>query len=458
MALNNETEVPKPKVGIFIVSDKNLTALNDFSMDVIERIVKKLKSNDVNIFFNSKVLKSQREATEEAIKMLGNDLDSYIIYIATWVECPTAISIVRELERIPFILWGFNLWENEKGERNTTGSVVGELVLKGTLERMSYEFEFISGFPEEENKFIKALDYIYAARSKKLLKRVRFGQLGYTGIGMYPGTYDHTFMRRYIGPEIVPIPECEFEDCIKSVKENEILDLIKYFKDNFNLDKVKNIDSLKLPLKIYLALKKVIKDYELDGINVRCHYDFSKRLETTCCIPLSMLSDEKIVTGCEGDIITSISMFILYLLSEKVVAYGDILDFDDIKNIVMFSACGYAPFELVKNKKPVIAELEYDKWGWAGILSSNVLKEGKITFCRLFEKVGSYGFVYGTGEGIETNLRGKMFPALNVKLDGLVEDLIKNAPTQHFAFVYDDLKSRLNYFLRMMNIKKVLID
>ena len=112
---------------------------------------------------------------------------------------------------------------------------MGELVLKGTLERLDYEFNFIAGFPEEEEKIKKAFDYIYAARVKKLLKRVGFGQLGYTGIGMYPGTFDHTFMRRYIGPEIVPIPECEFDDCMNNIKEKEVSNLLKYFKDNFDL-------------------------------------------------------------------------------------------------------------------------------------------------------------------------------------------------------------------------------
>jgi L-fucose isomerase-like protein len=171
-----------------------------------------------------------------------------------------------------------------------------------------------------------------------------------------------------------------------------------------------------------------------------------------------MLSDEKIVTGCEGDIITSISMFIFYLLSDGIVTYGDILDFDDVTKVVMFSACGFAPFQLIENAKPVLAELDYDEWGFAGILSSNVLKKGRITFGRLFEKTGSYGFVYGTGEGIDTNLRGKIFPALNVVLDGKTEDLIKNAPTQHFALVYGDLKTRLIFLLRMLNIEKLPLD
>lgn len=204
--VKNGRKLPDPKVGVFIVSDRHLNALNAFSMDIVRRIVDKLRSNSIAVYFNDKVLKGQREATGEAVKMLGKDLDAYIIYFPTWSESPTAVSIVRELEGLPFILWGFNMWENEKGEKNTTSSVVGELVLKGTLERMGYEFSFISGFPEEEEKVEKALDYIYAARAKKLLRRVRFGQLGYTGIGMYSGAFDHTFMRRYIGPEIVPVP------------------------------------------------------------------------------------------------------------------------------------------------------------------------------------------------------------------------------------------------------------
>jgi L-fucose isomerase-like protein len=456
--VKKEKELPDPKVGIFIVSDRHLNALNSFSMDVAGRIVDKLRSNSIDVYFNDKVLKGQREATGEAVKMLGRDLDAYIIYFPTWFESPTAVSIVRELEGLPFILWGFNMWENDRGEKNTTGSVVGELVLKGTLERMGYEFSFIYGFPEEKDKVEKALDYIYAARAKKLLRRVRFGQLGYTGIGMYPGTFDHMFMRRYIGPEIVPIPECEFDDCMNSIEEKEIKDLLQHVNDNFDLGLVNNVENLKLSLKVYLGLRKIIESYELDGINPRCHYDFSKRLRCTCCVAISMLSDEKFVTGCEGDIITSISMFIFYLLSDGVVTYGDILDFDERKNTVMFSACGFAPFSLVKNRKPVLTELEYDEWGFAGILSSNVLKEGRITFGRMYEKKGSYGFVYGTGEGIGTDLRGKRFPALNVVPDGRTEDLIKKAPTQHFALVYGDLKNRLELFLRMMNIEKVPVD
>lgn len=91
---------------------------------------------------------------------------------------------------------------------------------------------------------------------------------------------------------------------MNGIEEKEITDLLQHVNDNFDLDLVKNVENLKLSLKVYLGLRKIIESYELDGINPRCHYDFSKRLRCTCCVAISMLSDEKIVTGCEGDIIT----------------------------------------------------------------------------------------------------------------------------------------------------------
>jgi L-fucose isomerase-like protein len=265
-------------------------------------------------------------------------------------------------------------------------------------------------------------------------------------------------MRRYIGPEIVPIPECECDDVIKSVNDNDVNELLNASKKRFDITGIHNIDTLRYTLRMYLGFNKIIEKYDLDGLNPRCHYDFSKDKKCTCCVPISMLSDEKIITGCEGDIMTSVTMMICYLLSDDIATYGDILNYDEENNWVMFSACGYAPFSMARNKTPVLRELEYEKWGFAGILSSNVLKKGRVTFGRLFEKTGSYGFVYGTGNGIDTNLRGKMFPALNVALDGTVENLIQKAPTQHFALVYGDHLQRLGYFIRMMNIEEICIS
>lgn len=448
----------KPKIGLFVVSDRYLEIRSDFAMDIIDRIISKLKDNNIEVLANKKVIKGQKEAINEAIEMTGKDLDAYILYFPTWFESPTAVSIIRELEGLPAILWGFNMSVDENGDKNTTGSVVGELVLKGTLERMGYEFHFISGFPEEKEKLDDAIDYIYAARAKKLLRRSRFGQLGYTGIGMYPGTFDHVLMRRYIGPEVVPIPECEFDDYLKAVKDDDIAKKLKMIEAGFDLEKVNNINKLKSALRIYMAIKKVIDDYELDGINPRCHYDFSKRMRCTCCVPISLLSDEKIVTGCEGDIITSISMLIFYLLSNDIVTYGDIMDFDYDTNVVMFSACGFAPFKMAKNKKPALAELAYEGVGFEGILSSNVLKEETVTFGRLYEKKGDYGSIFGSGKGIKTELRGKLFPALNVKLKGKTEELIKNAPTQHMALVFGDITNRLNHFMKIMGIERKIIE
>ena len=41
------------------------------------------------------------------------------------------------------------------------------------------------------------------------------------------------------------------------------------------------------------------------------------------CVPVSALSDMGVVGSCEGDMMNTVSMMILHLLSGKVVTYGD---------------------------------------------------------------------------------------------------------------------------------------
>ncbi len=92
MAMRREREIPNPKIAIFIIPDKYLNVLNDFSMDVIKRIVDKLKSSNIEIYFNDKVLKGQGEATKEAVKMLGNDLDS------TYFISPHGLKVLQRFQ------------------------------------------------------------------------------------------------------------------------------------------------------------------------------------------------------------------------------------------------------------------------------------------------------------------------------------------------------------------------
>ena len=62
-------------------------------------------------------------------------------------------------------------------------------------------------------------------------------------------------------------------------------------------------------LRIYGALKKIIKKYALSGLTLRC-FDLLGTVENTGCLALAMLNAEGIPSGCEGDVPTLLTMTI----------------------------------------------------------------------------------------------------------------------------------------------------
>ncbi len=60
-------------------------------------------------------------------------------------------------------------------------------------------------------------------------------------------------------------------------------------------------------IKVYIALKKIIEQHKLDAITVRC-FDLVLDQKITGCFALSQLTDEGIIAGCEGDLVSTVGM------------------------------------------------------------------------------------------------------------------------------------------------------
>ena len=61
---------------------------------------------------------------------------------------------------------------------------------------------------------------------------------------------------------------------------------------------------------IYLGLKKIIEEYRLDGLSLRC-FDLLTALRNTGCLALSRLKSEGYIATCEGDVPAMLSMAIV---------------------------------------------------------------------------------------------------------------------------------------------------
>ena len=280
------------------------------------------------------------------------------------------------------------------------------------------------------------------------MDRARIGLIGYFSIGMYSATIDNLLMKQKIGPEIVAISELEFDDMIDNTKENEIQLLRKYLEENTTIDSKVDEPLMKKMLSMYVAFNKLIEKYKLDAVNPRCHFEVSRKC--MACIPLALLADRKIVTGCESDILLSISMLLHFYLSYEAVTYFDIMDFDE--DTIYFSNCGFSPLCFVESK-PKLGYVDPKEWGFRGISNANLMKKGSVDMLRLYEKVNNYGLLYTKAKSIDAKVRGNIFPSMKVELENGTKELIKYLPSQHLSIAYSKIEREIELFCKYKNIE-----
>lgn len=458
----------KPKIGLLSIAHKDYTT--DVSKGFVNLAIKNIENIGCEVIFNGMSITNSLNSQEEAKKISKLDIDCVIIFIETWIDASVAMSAIRMIEHIPFLILGFPMFYNNSGKKDQTGSIVGYSVLKGSLDRLGYNYKSILGKIDDGNIINQVCSFVKAAHAYNRLKESRVGLFGYVSMSMYPGNFDHLLLRKIIGPEVIHFDTYTLIERIKNISDKETAGVTDFLKENFTISKHVTNKQLKIVSSMYLSLKDLIKEYSLNGLTIKCQYELSQNYGMTACIPLSLLSDDKIVSGCEGDMPTLISMLIFYYLSGDAIFYGDFLDFYE-DNKVLFSSCGFAPFSLATKKKKsiiknfielesVISKKDIDSKfdTFKGLVNSSTLKPGKITFGRLVEKIGSYKFVCSTAAAFETELRQGIMPAMEAKLDCDTGNFLSNIASQHFAICYGDITDELRDLCTILNIEFIKID
>ncbi|MCE5255718.1 MAG: hypothetical protein LLF89_02600 [Spirochaetaceae bacterium] len=420
---------------------------------IVGQAKKTLDVNSIPYFMIQNPVTDYKSAEMAGREIVKQGVDGVIIFLGSWVECSTVFAFIREIEHLPMCLWGFGMFK-EGGALTSTGSYVSFAMLKGSMDRAGYHYKPLLGLPSDIETQLKIKSFARASVCSQKLKRLRVGLIGYASMSIYPGTFDHLLMRIKIGPEIVQSDSYTLIENSKKVSDDSCNEAIAHLKSIAHIKPDVQNSMLQKTARIYVALKELCKEQGLNAVNIKCQYEFSKEYKAVPCVPLSALADEGIVSSCEGDVMNTVSMAILNILSGDVVAYGDAMN--HMQNVVKFSSCGFAPFSLGEKGCCEIGNFMPHP-GFSGLQASFVLKRGRVTIMRLVEDRNDYHILYMTGEGLETELRQGYMPALDVRLDGDIKKLVDNYSGQHYAICYGDLSEEIEDLARILGIRTVRV-
>lgn len=210
----------------------------------------------------------------------------------------------------------------------------------------------------------------------KTLKETKIGLVGMTSEWLVASNPDLVTIKNVWGPEVVRIELSELEEIVKTITNDEIDYQLKMFTAAAKEIKELSKAEIKNSIKIYYALKKIIDKYNLDAVTFRC-FDLITDLKTTGCYTIAKLNEEGFIAGCEGDLISTISMFWANLLTNGNVWMANPARLDVEKNSLWLAHCT-VPVNMVSQYK-IRSHFE----SGLGVGIEGEFDKGKVTLLRL---------------------------------------------------------------------------
>jgi len=311
-------------------------------------------------------------------------------------------------------------------------SFAASLEIASFLKQEGEKVEIIHGDNGYIARRIKELSKIFEVKNR--LASTKLGVIGKPSDWLIASDVDYKKVKDNLGISLIDI---EMDELVKEIDQDHNFDHLK-----LNDIKNKGFDSKSIEgaLKIYSGLKAIVNKYKLDGITVRC-FDLLEIYKNTGCLGLSLLNDEGILAGCEGDIPALISMVILHYLTNEPVFMANPSSIDIDKNEIILAHCTL-PLNV-----PDEFYLKTHFESGLGVGIKGVIGEGEATIFKL-SRDGKEYFVSG-GEIIENlNSENLCRTQIRFRMNEGVKCFLQNSLGNHHLICKGDYNKLVREFFK----------
>jgi L-fucose isomerase-like protein len=142
---------------------------------------------------------------------------------------------------------------------------------------------------------------------RRALREARIGRVGEASDWLVASMPDASTVKEVWGPTVVPIEIDEVVTVLETFSDDELEPHERSLVAGAEKVLEPTASDVQNVARIYLALKKVVTENDLDALTVRC-FDFVQHQKTTGCFALAQLTDEGTIAGCEGDLVSTIGL------------------------------------------------------------------------------------------------------------------------------------------------------
>jgi L-fucose isomerase-like protein len=312
--------------------------------------------------------------------------------------------------------------------------------------------------PEFEQQLVK---FAGVCNVVKHMRRMNVGSIGIRPTAFKTIRFDELALQKYnINVEAFDLLQLiDTMDQIDTGSE-KYKQALKIVNDASDLSQVPQ-DKVNNMAKLYVALKQMAEDYDLQAIAIRCWSDMQKTLGITPCLINGILNSEGIPVACETDVCNAISMYALQLASEEESLIMDWNNnFANEREKCILFHCGNVAPNLMTSKGKVISHVMLDKGqeelgGIAWGCNQGRIKPGPLTYLSSKTEDGKVVFYLGEGQVTEDEIENAFFgcagvaeiPDLQKVLLGVCKNGYRHHVSMTLAHVQDMLIEALTNYL-----------
>jgi L-fucose isomerase-like protein len=404
-----------------------------------------------------KLVIEQSDAEAAMAELKAANVDALVILSGTFALGGLAQRLAQSFAHIPLLLWAWPEPQEQTGKLRLN-SLVGAHVNASNLYKLGYRPLTLYAALDDPRAAQTIAQFARAAGIRRDLQTLRLAFIGGHAPGFEDLAVDKFALRRALGVEIIDVGLQTLVARARAIAVERVKaekpGALRPFADTSEVDETKG----NLFTALILAVRDLAAEGKFGAMTLKCWGDLVEGYGIAGCGVVSVLSDMGLYTGCEGDIMGTLSMLIARRLTGAHPFLTDFVSVDGATNTGMLWHGGCAPVSLAREDQPrhLFSHFAAGK----GLTAGFALKPGRVTILRLGDDGRNLRMIATTAHALESDMevRGTL---TRVAFDGdgmaFLDEMLSNGWEHHAVMAYGEIVPELELLARVLRIPLTVI-
>ncbi len=370
---------------------------------------------------------------QDISKLTSNDFS--ILFIATGGVERLVIQHFESLPRPAIIL--------ADGMQN---SLAAALEVSSWLRGRGMKSEILHGELPEIIKRIFVLHSNFMAQ--RSLFGMRIGVIGTPSSWLIASNVDYLLAKRRWGVEYTDISLDRIYEYYNQITDDEVGEACAHLAGKALACREASPEDMIKAMRLYRAIRRIVDEDRLSALTLSC-FRLIEQTGTTGCLALSLLNDEGIIAGCEGDLQSVFTMLAAKVLTRKPAFMANPSMINARTNELILAHCTIG----IAQTEQFIIRNHFETESGIGI--QGILPTGDVTIVKCGgECLDEYYLSTGTLTE-NTNYINMCRTQVRIKMNTPTEYFLRNPLGNHHIMLHGNYEQVIDEFLQSNGCKRI---